>query len=67
MAFTKCPKCGQDISETEKKCIHCGYVFTEEAVTKRFCIDCGKEVSMTDKYCSYCSFPLYNETVEYNA
>lgn len=25
MALVKCPECGKEISNTAKKCIHCGY------------------------------------------
>ena len=25
MALTKCPECGQEISDTAKSCPHCGY------------------------------------------
>ena len=30
MAMIKCPECNNDISDTAKKCVHCGYKFKKE-------------------------------------
>lgn len=28
MALIKCPECGKEVSDTTKKCVHCGYRLT---------------------------------------
>ncbi len=58
MAIIKCPECGQEISDKAKKCIHCGKVFAEEALTKKFCSDCGKEIAIDAVECPYCGCPI---------
>ena len=35
MAMIKCPECNNDISDTAKKCIHCGYRFTNSEEHKK--------------------------------
>lgn len=47
MALIKCPKCGQEISDKAKKCIHCGNILLDEAVVidKVKCSSCGNVIS----------------------
>lgn len=50
MALIKCPKCGQEISDKAKKCIHCGNVLTDETavIDKIKCSNCGNSISDDD-------------------
>lgn len=50
MALIKCPKCGQEISDKAKKCIHCGNVLTDETevLDKIKCSNCGNSISDDD-------------------
>lgn len=61
MAMINCPKCGQEISDKAKKCIHCGKVLVEEVTPKKFCSECGKEVDIDAIECPYCGCPFENE------
>lgn len=31
MALIKCPECGEKISDSSDRCIHCGYILEKEA------------------------------------
>lgn len=35
MALINCPECGKEISDTAKKCIHCGYALTKNTEKKK--------------------------------
>lgn len=35
MALINCPECGKEISDTAKKCIHCGYALTKSTKKKK--------------------------------
>ena len=36
LAMTRCPKCGESISDKSSKCIHCGYVLPREEISTNF-------------------------------
>ena len=55
MALITCPKCEKQISDTSKKCIHCGSQFT-------ICPECGKILEGSPSECSNCGF-VFNETI----
>lgn len=50
MALIKCPECGREISDTAKKCIGCGYAFTET----KFCRFCGEKIPSDSVVCTKC-------------
>ena len=54
MALIKCDKCGKEISDTSKKCIHCGSVIEKKLI----CSECGKEINADAYECSNCGFKL---------
>lgn len=54
MALIKCDKCGREISDTSKKCIHCGNIINKKII----CSECGKEISADLCECSNCGFKL---------
>lgn len=64
MAMIQCPECGQEISDKAKKCIHCGKVFVEEVLPKKFCSDCGKEIAIDAVECPYCGCPIEDDREE---
>ena len=33
MEMTRCPRCGESISDKSQKCIHCGYMLASEEVS----------------------------------
>jgi len=51
-----CPKCGEQIKETLKFCVHCGCnIAQEEAKTKaKFCGECGAQIEDGMKFCGEC-------------
>lgn len=61
MAMIKCPKCGGEVSDKARKCVHCGEEFIEEVLPKKFCSECGKEVPVGAIECPYCGCPLEDE------
>ena len=62
MALVKCKECGKDVSESAKKCPHCGVDLIEKKeVNKRKCPDCGNDVDKDDKVCKNCGCPLVEE------
>ena len=64
MAMIQCPKCGQEVSDKAKKCIHCGEVLIEDIVPKKFCSECGQEVSLEATECPHCGCPLVEDERE---
>lgn len=60
MTMIQCPKCGQEISDKAKKCIHCGKVFVEdtESVKETKCPKCGAVLSDSDETCPNCGCPI---------
>ena len=64
MAMIICPDCGQEISDKSKKCIHCGKVFIEEVVPKKFCAECGNEIDIGAVECPFCGCPVDSEAPE---
>lgn len=49
MAVIKCPECGETVSSTVNKCVHCGY---EYAV----CPECKSAVESNAVYCTVCGY-----------
>ena len=64
MAMIKCPKCGQEISDKSKKCVHCGNELIPEILCKKYCTECGKEVYNDALECPYCGNPLVKDEIE---
>lgn len=56
MSMTKCLNCGKDISDTAKKCIHCGCEIAKSIT----CNECGKETLSTNNVCPNCGNKLKN-------
>ena len=50
MALIKCRECGKDISDTSKKCIHCG----ADVILKIKCTECNNEFDNTTNICPFC-------------
>ena len=61
MAMINCPKCGQEISEKAKKCVHCGKILIEEKPETKICGECGKGNSIDATECVYCGCPFEDE------
>lgn len=61
MSMIQCPKCGKDISDKSKKCIHCGEVMIEEVKSTKYCTECGKKISAEAKECIFCGYPIEPE------
>lgn len=68
MALIRCPKCGKEISDKAKRCIHCGNVITgnlkfpaeekQSVYNTILCPECGKEISDNEEECPHCGCPL---------
>ncbi|MGN1166865.1 MAG: zinc-ribbon domain-containing protein [Lachnospiraceae bacterium] len=58
MAMTKCPNCGEQVSDKAKKCVHCGMVLLPEE--KKYCQECGAELDEDAEICSKCGCPVEN-------
>ena len=52
MALIKCSKCGHDISDQAKKCVHCGQVVTRIIS----CPECKEEINEGLKQCPKCGY-----------
>ena len=50
MALIKCRSCGEEISDTSKKCIHCG----ADIILEVECSECHKMYDNTTNICPYC-------------
>ena len=61
MSIIKCPKCGNDISDKAKRCVHCGSVFDE--IKTIVCEECGNELKNNEKECPHCGFPVENNNI----
>ena len=57
MALIKCNECGKKISDTSKKCIHCGNPIIKEII----CSECGIKINYEGKVCKNCGNKLINE------
>jgi len=58
MAMIQCPKCGQEISDKAKKCVHCGFVIKEEIITEKKCVECGAIITDDMDVCPNCGCPI---------
>ena len=65
MALVTCPKCGEQISDKAKTCVHCGAVLVEEE--KKHCVDCGAELEPGATVCPSCGCPVGESNTEENA
>ena len=43
-----CSKCGEELKEGSKFCVHCG------TKLKKICVKCGKQIKIGKKFCKYC-------------
>ena len=59
MAMTTCPKCGEQVSDKAKKCVHCGAVLILEE--KKYCPECGIELGEGMDVCPKCGCPIENK------
>lgn len=55
----KCPKCGDEIDEDEKRCSNCGY---DLVANLEYRCGCGKVNQKGDKFCRECGQPLSSAT-----
>lgn len=60
MALIKCPDCKKEISDTTKKCIHCGSPIEKKLV----CKECGEVIEHKSKVCPKCGAKLKNNIFE---
>lgn len=56
MALIQCPNCQKDISDSCKKCIHCGFELKSKPTV--MCPECGHENQITSKFCIKCGYKL---------
>ena len=63
-AIISCPKCGKEISDKAKKCIHCGNVLVEQVQPTKTCAECGKEIPVDVQECPFCGCPIDSEKSE---
>lgn len=66
MAMITCPKCGQEISDKAKKCIHCGRVLIEEEIPTKLCGECGKLNPADAIECLHCGCPIEENSKKAN-
>lgn len=59
MAIIKCPECGEPVSSTTNKCIHCGYEFS-------VCPECGTINKGKIAICQNCGYALKNSASQYS-
>lgn len=64
MAMIKRPKCGQDISDKAKKCIHCGFIIEEEKTIEKKCIECGAIITDDMDVCHNCGCPIEKQKAD---
>lgn len=53
MAIIKCPECGEPVSSTTNRCVHCGYEFT-------VCPECGTVLQGKVSVCKNCGYEIKN-------
>jgi hypothetical protein len=56
MAMIICPRCGEQVSDKAKKCVHCGEVLIQEEM--RYCVECGAVLEDTMLVCPHCGCPI---------
>ncbi len=56
MAMISCPRCGEQVSDKAKKCVHCGEVLIPEE--KKYCTECGAEIDEGVSVCPHCGCPV---------
>lgn len=56
MAMIICPKCGEQVSDKARKCVHCGEILKEEV--KKYCVECGTELEEKMTECPNCGCPV---------
>ena len=59
MAITRCPGCGETVSNKSRKCIHCGYMLVSEKAG--ICFDCGAKIDEGASFCNKCGCPVESE------
>lgn len=64
MAMITCPKCGQQVSDKAKNCVHCGAILIQEE--KRVCSECGAELEAGATECPNCGCPVEDIAVQEN-
>ena len=57
MAIIKCPECGENVSTTAQKCVHCGCEIT-------YCPECNQVFTGNIKVCPSCGYHIAPEETE---
>lgn len=62
MAMMECPKCGEQVSDKARRCVHCGEVLIPEE--KRYCGECGVELEAGVMECPSCGCPVEEQILQ---
>ena len=58
MSLIKCPNCGEEISDTAEKCIHCGIQLKQKQEKEIKCPECGTVFVSSEMQCPKCGYSV---------